>query len=235
MRPVTRPPLIGILGGMGPAATGEFLLELTRATPAEVDQDHFHTLIDCDCSIPDRTTAILNHDDGPLEPIRRGLFFLEEAGADILAVPCNTAHYFIDQFRDELSRPLVHIVDETIASAKSLCPEGAWITATTGTMNTQLYQRAAAEQSYVLHSPPADLQTEIMNTVGLVKANKLDEAGRSYRAIADQLFELRQLPLLTACTELPLAFNHSGLPTERAVSSLTALAQAVVREAQAWG
>ena len=53
-------PILGILGGMGPAATAEFLLEFTRQTPAEKDQDHFPSISLSDPAVPDRTEAILD-------------------------------------------------------------------------------------------------------------------------------------------------------------------------------
>ena len=37
---------IGVIGGMGPAATVDFFAKLLDATPAERDQDHLRVLID---------------------------------------------------------------------------------------------------------------------------------------------------------------------------------------------
>lgn len=227
-------PVIGILGGMGPAATGQFLVELTRCTPATRDQDHFHTVIECDPSVPDRTTSLLAGDDAPLGPIRAGLDRLVSWGADILAVPCNTAHAFIDRFVTELPVPLVHIVEATLDEAEALAPEGAWLTATSGTVATGLYQAAAERRGYTLHRPDEAMQERIMAVVGLVKAGDLAGAGRTYHVILDELLAQRRLPALTACTELPLAFEASGLPQERSISSITALARATVRAAQEW-
>ena len=229
-----RRPVIGVLGGMGPAATGQFLLELTRCTPATADQDHFHTVIECDPSIPDRTACLLAGDDAPLAPIRAGLERLIEWGANILAVPCNTAHAFIDRFASELPIPLVHIVEATLDDAQVASPRGAWLTATTGTVNTALYQRAAEKRGYTLYLPDDLEQSQLMDVVGLVKAGQMEQAGEAYRDIAAHLYYRRRVPALTACTELPLAFDASGLPAWRSVSSLTALARATVQAATAW-
>ena len=223
---------VGILGGMGPAATGQFLIDLTAATPAQVDQDHLHAIIDSDPSIPDRTTAILAGDDAPAAPIRRGLDRLVEWGADLLAVPCNTAHVFIDQFADELPVPLVHIVEATLDEAERRSPGGAWLTGTIGTMRTGLYQRAAERRGYVLHEPPMALQERIMGVIGAVKAGNLNEAGAEFRRVAEELRAVRELPIVMACTEIPLAFSRSGLERAVAVSSLEALAKATYKKAQ---
>lgn len=225
-------PLIGILGGMGPAATAEFLYKLTQATAAQTDQEHYESIIWCKTPIPDRTKHLLAQSDKPLIPIKQGLEDLIEWGADLLVVPCNTAHAFIDQFIDELPVPLVHIVHATLDQAQSISPDGAWLTATSGTIASELYQKAAEKRGYTLYLPSSHQQERIMNCVDLVKAGCFDEAGATYRAVADELYNDRPLVALTACTELPLAFDHSGLPAHRSVSSINALAHATVQQAQ---
>lgn len=216
---------------MGPAATGQFLMELTAVTPARVDQDHLHTIIDSDPSIPDRTTAILAGNDSPRAPIRRGLERLIQWGANILAVPCNTAHYYIDEFRDELAVPLVHIVDATLDEAERRSPDGAWLTATTGTMRTRLYQRAAERRGYTLHEPSEEIQASVMDLIGAVKSGSLTDAGEMYRTVIEELRDVNDLPMIMACTEIPLAFSYSGLSDDIAVSSLTSLAEATYLQA----
>ncbi|MDR1873437.1 MAG: amino acid racemase, partial [Synergistaceae bacterium] len=131
--------VLGVLGGMGPAATAEFLSILARDAPAETDQQHPSVLMISDPSIPDRGQAILGAGEDPTPRLRRGLERLVEFGAEVLAVPCNTAHYFIDRFRGELRAPLVHIVEETISAAMRKSPEGAWLLSTSGTRRSGLY------------------------------------------------------------------------------------------------
>lgn len=223
--------IVGVLGGMGPAATGQFLLELTRATPATTDQDHLHSIIDCDPSVPDRTSAILAGDDAPLVPIRSGLERLVDWGADLLAVPCNTAHIFIDSFRYELPVPLVHIVEATLAAARTSGPSGAWIAATDGTIATGLYQRVADMDGYRTRTPPVEIQDRVMRVVGLVKSGRTDLAGELFDRVVAELRDLEDLPVVMACTELPLAWERSSVPAARVVSSLTALAEGTVAAA----
>lgn len=219
---------------MGPAATGQFLVELARVTPASVDQDHYRVIVDSDPSVPDRTTSILAGDNAPAAPIRAGLERLASWGADLLAVPCNTAHVFIDQFREELPVPLVHIVEATLDEAMLASPEGAWLTASTGTVRTGLYQRAAEARGYPLFVPDPSEQDDVMDVVWFVKSGELGKAGLAYAQAMAPLFGRHDVPVLTACTELPLAFETSGLARDREVSSLTALARATVAAAQDW-
>ena len=224
---------IGVLGGMGLAATGQFLVELAQATPAQRDQDHFAVVMVEDPSIPDRTTAILQGSNAPLEPIRAGLERLVDLGADLLVVPCNTAFHFIDQFADELPVPVIHIVGATLDVAERISPKGAWLTATTGTVRTQLYQKAAADRRYQLLKPDEAEQERIMAIVDLVKAGRLAESGARYMEVAQRLHARVPLPMVAGCTELPLAVQASGLPPQAAVSSLAALARATVTRASA--
>lgn len=221
------------MGGMGPAATGEFLLELTKATGAQTDQENLSSIINCDCSIPDRTTSILAGDDAPYEPIHTGIENLIAWGADIIAVPCNTAHAFINRFVDELPVPLVHIVDATLNEAERRSSTGSWITATNGTLATGLYREAAEKRGYRLVEPPQSVQNKIMELIGSVKAGDMDHAGVLFDQIAKELIAIEDMPLVMACTEIPLGWSHSRVPRERVVSSLTTLAEATVKKARA--
>lgn len=74
-------------------------------------------------------------------------------GAEVLAVPCNTAHYFIDDFKAALPQPLVHIIEETVLAAQRLNPEGAWMLSTHGTRASGLYQKYADKHGYTLYLP----------------------------------------------------------------------------------
>ncbi|MEU2874993.1 amino acid racemase [Streptomyces sp. NPDC007070] len=220
------PRTLGVLGGMGPAATAEFLRLLTAAVPARSDHEHPRVLLLSDPGIPERTAAILAGSDEPLPAIRDGLRQLAAWGADLLAVPCNTAHAFIDRMDAELPVPLVHIIDATLRAAMRTSPDGGWLAATTGTVRSGLYQRRAAEHGYRLLVPDPAEQDRVHRAGVLVKAGRVDEAGALLRASAGRMWRQHDLPLLTACTELPIAYTAGGLPEERAVSSLAALAAA---------
>ncbi|GII76227.1 hypothetical protein Sru01_12090 [Sphaerisporangium rufum] len=221
---------LGVLGGMGPAATAEFLRLLAARVPGSADQDHPRVLVLSEPAVPDRTAAILDGGPSPLPAIREGLATLVRWGADLLAVPCNTAHVSIDRLPDGPGAPLVHIVDATLAEAARRAPEGGWLTATTGTVVSGLYQRRAAALGYPLLVPGAAACEEIHQAATLVKAGRTGEAARRYAAAAHALWRARRVPVLAACTELPLAYAAAALPPAMMVSSLDALAAACVAE-----
>ena len=105
---------LGVLGGMGPAAAAEFLRQLAAKCPAATDQEHPVVYMIGDCEIPDRSTAIFGKGESPAPVLEARLRQLCDMGAEVLAVPCNTAHYFIDDFKAALPQPLVHIIEETV-------------------------------------------------------------------------------------------------------------------------
>ncbi|MFA5326007.1 MAG: amino acid racemase [Bacteroidales bacterium] len=221
---------LGVLGGMGPAATAEFQRILAIKAPADVDQEHPRMIVYSHTITPDRTTFILGKGPNPYNYIKDGLETLIGWGADILATTCNTAHYFIDQFRGELSVPVVHIIEETIKASQNKCPQGAWLTATLGTMKTGLYQKHAEKFGYNFKIPSEEMQIEIHDITDLVKAGKQKEAGLRFRNVVEELWKIEKLPVVGACTEIPIAYQNSGLPEDMGISCLEALADGCIRE-----
>ena len=215
--------VLGILGGMGPAATAEFLRLLAELAEADRDQDHPQIILFSNPRIPDRTAAITGGGEDPAPLILEGLKRLESWGADLLAVPCNTAHVFIDIFRKELDVPLVHIVEETLSRARTASPEGAWLMATSGTAASGIYSREAERRDYPLFLPDKGIQLQLQDVIGLVKANRTRESGVMLETCVSSLREERDLPVVAACTELPLAYQASALDPSGMISSLESL------------
>src|ERR1700735_4777136 len=88
--------MLGVLGGMGPLASAQFMLRLTLLTPASRDQDHIPTVLWSDPRVPDRTRRHLAGGDDPLPRLLRGIAGLRNAGCGAIAIPCNTAHAWYD-------------------------------------------------------------------------------------------------------------------------------------------
>jgi aspartate racemase len=141
-----------------------------------------------------------------------------------------TAHPFIDDFRQELPIPLVHIVEATLAEAKRRISSGGWLVATSGTVASGIYQNEAQKWGYPLHVPADDVQPAIQETTALVKANRTEEAAKQLRGALQRLWDEKNLPIVAACTEVPLAHAAADLPPEGMVSSLEALASGCLRE-----
>lgn len=228
---LTRPEkVLGVLGGMGPAACAEFLRILARDAPAKDDTQHPKIIMLSDPDTPDRSDGLMGIGPDPLPVIRKNLLQLAGWGADVLAVPCNTAHYFIDRFRDEIPVPLVHIVDVTVEAAKELSKGNcSWLLATDGTQKSLIYQSCAAEKNYYFLKPSDEQQGKIQSCIRFVKSGEMKTAGEIMRGVVDELWRERNVPVTMGCTELPLAYEASGLPMDRQVSSLKALSDACIK------
>lgn len=223
---------LGVLGGMGPAATAEFQRLLAVKAPADCDQEHPRMIVYSHTVTPDRTTFLLGKGPDPEPYLLDGLQTLIRWGADRLVVTCNTAHHFIDKFLAQglISVPVIHIIDETVRTCRERSPQGAWLTATLGTMNTGIYQRHAADSGYCFRIPDEAMRVEIHAITDLVKAGRQHEAGLRYRAVVEQLWEIARIPVVGACTELPVAWQQAALPEDMGISSLEALADGCIRE-----
>ena len=126
-------PQLGIIGGMGPLSSAVFSEKIIRNTPVQRDQDHISAILYNDPGIPPRVEHILGKEPvSPAEMLIQIALFLERAGAQILAMPCVTAHYYYDQIREQIHIPLLNMIEETgkylqecqITKAGVLCTEG---------------------------------------------------------------------------------------------------------------
>jgi len=152
--------IIGILGGMGPEATIDLFTKIVKETKVKKDQDHLRILIDNNPKIPDRTLAIQKKGPSPLIQLIRSATVLEKAGADFIIIPCVTAHYYYESLQKRIKIPILHIIEETLeylqAKLKGISKIG--LIATTGTIQTGLFQKAFSHHVIELILPAPKLQ-----------------------------------------------------------------------------
>ena len=104
-------PVLGILGGLGPMATAYFYELLISHTQAERDQEHIDIIINSHATTPDRTAFIMGKSaDDPLAVMVADLQRMKTYGADLVAIPCNTAHYFYDKLIASTDLPILNIM-----------------------------------------------------------------------------------------------------------------------------
>ncbi|MFE7766351.1 aspartate/glutamate racemase family protein [Streptomyces sp. NPDC057438] len=226
--------VIGILGGMGPAATADFYTKLVAETPGSSDQDHLRTVIWSDPTIPDRTEALLGHGPDPTPWLLDGGRVLREAGATVIAIPCNTAHAFVPRIAGLVGLPIVHMIGEVARHLTRRSPRvrTVGLLATTGTVRAGLYQEWLDRFGIRLLLPDADSQErEVMTAVRAVKAGAHDAATAARLARAARGLTGRGAQAVIAgCTEVPL-----GLPPDAVdvplVDPALVLARALVRRA----
>ena len=206
---------LGVLGGMGPQATNTFYQFVIDRTDARTDQEHVNTLILSDCQMPDRTGAILGSEEQ-----RRAVYqrlvddarLLELAGCTVLAVPCNTSHYFLDRVQEQVSIPILHMIRET---AKALVAQGRTrpgILATDGTIRSGLYQKEFAALGITAVTPSPEAQKLVMSLIyDDVKAGR-DGDPQKFDAIHQDLLSQGCDSGVLACTELSVFAVRRQLP-----------------------
>jgi len=232
--------LIGVLGGMGPAATVDFLAKIVARTPAGCDQDHVPLIIHDVPQIPDRSAALTQGSDAPFLPMLAGCRLLERAGVDAIAIPCNTAHAWHDRLARACAPRFLHIVDAVGAALAEHFPHARQpaLMATRGTIAQGLYPQRLGRPVLI---PDTTTQTAIDHAIAAVKGGRTGDATLAARLAARILLDQGADVLLLACTELPVALAGDPL-MDHAIDSTDALAAACVAlslsshpgETQAW-
>ena len=221
---------VGVLGGMGPDATVDFMSRVVRATPADKDQDHLRILVDNNPQVPNRQEALLRggEDPGPaLASMAKGL---EAAGADFLVMPCNTAHAFKEAIEASVRIPLVSIIDVTVEACGDV--ETVGVLATDGCISSGVFQQALSERGKrAVMLDDAQMQA-LMQLITRIKAG---DAGREVaggmRALAEALVARGANAVIAGCTEIPLVLADDMCEVPL-VSSTDALARAAVARAR---
>ena len=223
--------LLGILGGMGPLATVDFLGKLTRLTPATCDQDHLPWVTVSQPGIPDRSAAIKAGNDGPGPYLTKGAAWLAAQGAQLIAIPCNTSHYWYAQMQAASSVPILHIADATIEELQlSTAPIGAIaILATRGTVQAGIYSTRLVDRGFELAPISEDEQTVVDQIIKWVKGGQVGPARDSMRDLLKALAQRGVTTAILGCTELPIAhIVRAGDPHSGVLAIDTSLALATV-------
>lgn len=199
---------IGIIGGMGPLATCDLFRKIIDITDAASDQEHIRVCIDNNTEIPDRTAAIVAGGADPVEQMSRSAKGLQQMGADVLIMPCNTAHYFHSRVAETVNIPLLNMLEETAKYAKQKGITRVGLLATDGTINSGVYARAFEKEGISICKPSAENQQAVMDVIykGVKAGNySLDLSG--FNAAMDEVFSAGAETLVLGCTELPVAFD----------------------------
>jgi aspartate racemase len=205
---------IGVVGGVGPLATVDFMEKVVRLTEARRDQDHIRMIVEQNPQIPDRTEHLLHHGTDPTIALFATCKKLEAAEADLIAIPCNTAHAFVDRMQAHLRIPVLNMLDETMAQiAGRYAGQLVGLLATSGTVDSGVYAEAAARAGVRLLLPDAAHQADVMDAIygaDGVKAGFTEGRCReALRRAIDHLAHNGAGVVVLGCTELPLLFPQT--------------------------
>lgn len=212
---------LGILGGMGPVATTAFMARVQALTPATRDEDHIRMLVDLNPHVPNRHT----------QPEAAGVTLgemaarLRDAGAQVLAMPCNTAHAHADAIR-AAGLPFIDMIGATVEAAAATGATRIGVLATPG--GEALYAGALAKAGLqIVRLEGADREA-FMTAVFAVKAGDDGEGPRGeMRRLAAALEGAGAHAVIAGCTEVPLLLRAGGVSAPL-VDSAEVLAAACV-------
>lgn len=229
----TPAPVIGVLGGMGPAATAHFQTRLVTLTDAAADADHPIVVSWSDPGVPNRVAALQGRGPSPVPRLRHGIGVLAGAGAQVLAVPCNTVHPFLPEALDGFDLQLVDMIAVGAEETAAAGIRTAAVLATAATLEHGMYERALAKRSVAAHTPGGSTQAAVLELIAAVKAGvPVRDLVTGYETLVAELAEAGCDGVLVACSELSAVAAASAgagaqLPVP-AVDTIDALARATL-------
>ncbi len=223
---------IGIIGGMGPAATVDLFKKIVENTVADNDAEHVRVYVDCHPTIPDRTKAILGNGESPVPYLVESAEKLASIGADFLIMPCNTSHYFYEELCARSPLPVMNMISETAAYLHAQGVSKVGLLATDGTVKSKIYQKELSAHGIETVCPSAEGQCEVMRLIyDGVKADASQFSTEQICGVVKELFAQGAQVLVLGCSELPLGFERYGIPLENTVDAVEVLSKAAIRAA----
>ena len=199
--------VLGVLGGMGPAATVDFLAKLQAATPAASDADHIRVVMDLNPRVPDRHAD----PEGAGAELGSMAARLRDLGAEVLAMPCNTAHQHRTEIEAASGLTLIDMVAETARAAVEGGARTVGVLATPG--GERLYAAALETAGAAMVIPTDADRARLMGLIKGVKAGDLGtEARAGMAALAGLLVQRGAQTLIAGCTEVPLLLDRGNAP-----------------------
>lgn len=219
---------VGVIGGLGPAATLDFFDRIIKRTKAQRDQDHLRVIIDNNTKVPDRNAFADGKGPSPAAAIAASARGLENAGADFIVMACNTAHAYEAEIREAITVPFISMIDETVLAVADLRPARAGVLAGDACLAANLYQKRLklAGVEHVLLNP--DSQRTFMEVLYRIKAGDTGETVRLSMATLARKLEAQGAEVLIAgCTEVPLVLTQDDVEAEL-VSSTDVLVEKTI-------
>jgi aspartate racemase len=221
--------IIGILGGMGPLATVDFINKLIALTPAKQDQEHLPYFLANLPQIPDRSAAILGQGNDPLPMLRYGIDKLNHVGVSVVAIPCNSSHHWHEEMSRQCFAPILHIAKASTLAIKNSGGQCVAILATRGALKSGFYQRELERANIDWILPETmNAQIDIDQCIHAVKAGNLALSANMLMQALEKIGKQNIDSILMACTEIPIAAQHISTHGLILVDSSMELARATV-------
>jgi aspartate racemase len=224
---------IGVFGGMGPAATVDFMDKVVQLTPARRDQEHLPVVIASLPHVHDRSRSILGTGPDPLPQLLEGIDFLNGAGVGVIAIPCNSSHHWYAQMSERSRSPILHIAQTCVAAIPREAAGKVAVFATQGALVSGFYQRALDERSIPYGVPDKAAQAHVNDCIRQVKAGEIEAGGASLGLALADAMRHGATAVIMGCTEIPIAARHTQTLGLHLMDSSLELARATVQYALA--
>jgi len=207
--------ILGILGGMGTIAAAHFFKVLAERVKAEKDQDYPRIIIDNNPNIPDRTAAITGKGESPVDEIVISLKNLESAGAQVIAMPCISAHYYYDEIAGSIAVPLINMIEETYkVYSEKISGKIVGLLATTGTVISGNFLRFFPKEKMVFPDEygQENLVMEAIYGEKGIKIGEVDYPKNLLIQAAAELINKGAEAIIAGCTEVSVILKNEDLP-----------------------
>lgn len=226
---------LGVLGGMGPAASAEFMVRLVAQTPATKDQDHIPTILWSNTEVPDRSTSMRNGDNKPLPYLLSGIQGLVLAGCNLIVIPCNTAHLWFKEMEKQASwhANIVHIVDSVADALRdvNVIDSKIGVMGTQATVELGLYQYRLNKLGWECIVPTKlEMDTLVQPAIDLIKANQIEAAHTMLMTVIHSLIGRGATAVVLGCTEIPLAIRESQQDNIPLINSIDSLVKNAIKQ-----
>ncbi|WP_455582151.1 cysteate racemase [Dysosmobacter sp.] len=207
--------VIGIMGGMGPEAGIDLFSRITSQTHAKCDTDHLHVILDSNPKMPSRQDAILRGGESPVPAMIATAQNLVRAGADVIIIGANTAHYFYDEVAAAVEVPFLHIIDEAVKETIRQVPgiQKVGVMATTAAMQARVYEKSCGKFDVEVLCPAPEVQDVMQKAIfdhdfGFKYNGRTKECVAAAVSVAEHLIARGAEALIMGCTEIPLILGE---------------------------
>jgi len=221
---------LGILGGMGSLATANFMAQVVSHTQADKDSDHLRIYVDCHPQIPGRVEAIFEEGEDPVSAICESIKKLESIGAQVIAMPCVTAHAFYDKFVESSAVPFLHLPEIAVnACAHDFPGETAGVLSTAAAAKLRILLNQMDRYNVPYITPKEDEQAVLTKLIAEVKANNdITQMAKDFSKTLDSMKKRGADYFVLGCTELPLIAKYCRQEKYRFVDTAFELAKASI-------
>ena len=204
----------GVLGGMGPIATVDFMSRVITLNPISNEEDHIHLIVDQNPHIPNRQIKSISQKELISSLLIESAQKLESIGANFIIMPCNTAHIFADDIKKVIGVPFISIVEETVGEILKLYPKHKQIglMATSACIESEIYQKALTNKDKLAVCPDQKFQEQCMQAIFAIKdGEEINPMRNRMIEVAEHIIDKGAETIIAGCTEIPLIINSSDI------------------------